>query len=436
MAKNKPKPSVLSKKHIARLERERRQTLLIRYVTIAIVVFIVSILAYGYLDMTVLQLRQPVAKVGNDAITTREFQMRVRLQRSTLINTYSQTLQLASMFGMDPSTDPNISSQLQQIQSQLDSTQTIGQNVLQDLIDDRLIRQEAKRRGITVTQDEIDQAIQSAHGYFPLGSPTPTVTPTEVTLPTLSPETLALVTLTPTPTTVPTSTPTPTATPNPAATPTTIPSPTPTSSPEPTATPYTLEAYQQDYQSALEQYKTIGMTEADYRYLVESSLYYQKVFDVITADTPHIEDMVWARHILVNDEATAVSVRQRLLNGGDFAIIAAEVSQDTGTKDNGGDLGWFSKGQMVDTFEQAAFSLKVGEISEPVKSTYGYHIIQVLGHEMRPLTASQYNQAQQTEFQNWLQQGRQSSDVKTYDIWQDRVPVEPTLPPDLIIPSQ
>ena len=68
------------------------------------------------------------------------------------------------------------------------------------------------------------------------------------------------------------------------------------------------------------------------------------------------------------DEATANAVRQRLLNGEDFAKVAAEVSTDTGTKDKGGDLGWFGKGAMVAEFETAAFSQKVGEIGPPVNN--------------------------------------------------------------------
>ncbi len=172
----------------------------------------------------------------------------------------------------------------------------------------------------------------------------------------------------------------------------------------------------------------MGLTEAQIRQLYESNVLRQKLFDVITADVPHTQDQVWARHILVADEATANAVRQRLLNGEDFAKVAAEVSTDTGTKDKGGDLGWFGKGAMVAEFEAAAFSQKVGEIGPPVKSQFGYHIIQVLAHEQRPLDATAYAQAQQTAFTDWLTKARDDYKVVTYNNWQNVVPTDPVAP--------
>ncbi|AIF42698.1 peptidylprolyl isomerase [Virgibacillus sp. SK37] len=83
-----------------------------------------------------------------------------------------------------------------------------------------------------------------------------------------------------------------------------------------------------------------------------------------------------AQHILVEDEETAKEVKKKLDNGGDFAKLAKEYSTD-GSAENGGDLGWFSTGQMVPKFEDAVYSMEKGEISDPVKTEHGYHIIKL-----------------------------------------------------------
>jgi parvulin-like peptidyl-prolyl isomerase len=300
---------------------------------------------------------------------------------------------------------------------------------LDALVNEALIRQEAKRRGISVTPDEVEAFTQGQFNYYPNGTPTPTTTPTEVivTYPTLSPAQLELVTATPVPTEGPTVTPPPTATPDLSATATVTSTPAPTATPSPTATPYTLEGYQGRFDDALKGVEDIGLTEKQYRQLFETELLRSKLFDVVTADTPRVEEQVWARHILVEDEATAKTVIERLKNGEDFAALASEFSQDTGSAANGGDLGWFGKGQMVPEFETAAFNLKDGEISEPIQSQFGWHIVQTLAHADLPLTASEYQQARQTAFDNFLQNLRDESDVTIYDYWVERVPTTPSL---------
>lgn len=417
-----PKARVQSKKHVARLERERRQVRLIKIIAIAVVAAVVLIVAYGLLDNFYLQAQQPVAEVNGEKITTKEFQARVVLQRNELLNQYL-LYQQYQQFGL-ASED-----QLAQIEQTLNNPSIVGQQVLDFMIGEALVRQEAERRGITVSEAELESFTRSQFQFFPDGSPTPTITPTpvDITYPTLSPQQLELVTPSPVPTEGPTVTPPPTPTLDPAITPEPTSTIASTPLPSPTATPYTLEGYQSRFDDVLTNMKEIGLTEAQYRRLFETGLLRQKLIEEVTTDLPAEEEQVWARHILISDEETANQVIERLNNGEDFGALAQELSEDTGSAELGGDLGWFGKGRMVPEFEQAAFDLEVGEISEPIESQFGWHIIQTLGKTTVPLSASARDQARQTEFDNFIAQQREEADITIYDYWVERVPTSPNL---------
>jgi parvulin-like peptidyl-prolyl isomerase len=427
MAKQNSTPKVVTKKHIARLERERRQTRLIVSIAVTGILVVVGLLVYGYLKLNVLQLREPVAEVNGVKITTGEWQERVKFQRAQMINVYNQYSFYQQNFGFD------YSQQMQQIEGTLLSPDTMGQQVLDQMIDEILIRQEAEKRGITVSAEEVEASIQENFNFFPDGTPTPTTTPTEISFPTLTGQQLTLSPLTATPTEVLTSTPAPTATLDPAvpatATATAAPN-TPTPVPQPataTSTPYTLEGFQTEYETMLEGFKTYNISEKTIRSVYEVQILREKLMDELTKDVPRTEEQVWARHILVEREVEAKEAYKLLQQGVDFAQLARTSSKDTGSGANGGDLGWFGRGAMVPEFEKTAFNLEVGEISEPVQSQFGYHIIQVLGHQEVPLNDSQYQQKKETELTNWLTNERAKGTITTFDTWKEVVPMEPVL---------
>jgi peptidyl-prolyl cis-trans isomerase C len=101
------------------------------------------------------------------------------------------------------------------------------------------------------------------------------------------------------------------------------------------------------------------------------------------------EAEVRARHILVESKDKARELFQKILHGGDFATLAREHSKDPGSKDQGGELGFFSRGQMVPQFEEAAFKLKPGEVGEPFETQFGWHIVKV--DERRHRTAPAFD---------------------------------------------
>lgn len=121
---------------------------------------------------------------------------------------------------------------------------------------------------------------------------------------------------------------------------------------------------------------------------------------------------VEASHILVKTEAEAQDIIKQLQKGANFATLAKEKSIDTGTKQNGGELGWFTKDKMVPEFANAAFSQKVGTFSTtPVHTQYGWHVILVEGH--KPAVAPDFNKVKAQVEQDALNQA-QSDKFNTY----------------------
>jgi len=435
MAKQSSTPKITTKKHVARLERERQQVTLIKTISITAIALVTLLIVYGILDTSYLRLRKPVAEVNDEQISIGYWQERVQFSRKNLIDQLQQYQFYQQNFGMD------LTQQIQQTQSLLQLPEALGEQVLNQLIDETLIRQEAQKRGITVSGDEVDELLRKNFNFYPNGTPSPTITPTEFSVPTLTSKQLTLYPATSTPTEVLTSTPAPTNTPDPAATATSTAAPaTPTFLPQPptaTATPFTIDGYNEQYAQYIDSINSIDVSETTLRTMMENQLYREKLLEEIAKETPRAEEQVWARHILVDTEAEATATYQLLTSGVDFAKLAQNSSKDTGSGANGGDLGWFGKGAMVAEFEQAAFSQEIGEIGKPVQSQFGYHIIQVIDRQELPLTADQYEQNRQTAFTDWLT--KTSADAKTAgtlvifeDAWKNNIPALPAAISQLI----
>jgi foldase protein PrsA len=141
-------------------------------------------------------------------------------------------------------------------------------------------------------------------------------------------------------------------------------------------------------------------------------------------DTYATAEQVQASHILVADEATANEVKSKLDAGGDFSELAKEYSTDTTTAESGGDLGYFSSGDMVAEFEETAFALGVNEISTPVKTEYGYHIIKVVDHQeakeanfedsKEEIKDTLRNDKMSTEYTVWLEELKAEYKITNY----------------------
>lgn len=141
------------------------------------------------------------------------------------------------------------------------------------------------------------------------------------------------------------------------------------------------EQYGESYESVLAQ---SNLTEETLKTNIRFTLLQEKALKDVEVTDEEIEKYynqasqeLNARHILVEDEETAKEIKAKLDAGEDFAKLAKEFSADPGSGAQGGDLGWFTVGTMVPEFNDAAYALEIDEISEPVQSEHGFHIIQV-----------------------------------------------------------
>lgn len=431
MTKSRPPQVHVTRKHLARAERE---ALLQRWVigaTIGVVVLIVGLLAWAWVDQTILEPRKPVASVGGVQITVEQFQKAVKYRRVQMVNQLmqlNQYVQLAQSFGADANTIQYYQQQAQTIDSQLSQPDVIGRQALDGLIDEQIVRQEAARRNITVSAAEIDTELQKSLNYYPNGTPTPgptsTLAPTDTPAPTETPDPKLTPTVTATATEVPSATPTATAGPSPT--------------PFPSATPYTLEGFNTRRADLIANLtKLTGMSEADYRDLIEFDLLVKKLQATYT-DVPKTIKTVHARHILIKiddqkdpakvaaAEAIAKDIISQLQKGANFADLAKKYSIDTSNKDKGGDLGTQDDGTYVAEFNKVVFDeANKGLYPTPVQSQFGFHIIDILEHGTRTLTDTEYSQKQQTAYNAWLSQQKADTKLVNELDWQTHVPTHP-----------
>lgn len=162
-----------------------------------------------------------------------------------------------------------------------------------------------------------------------------------------------------------------------------------------------------------EAFKTdTGLTDATFDRIIRESLLL-KALAKVAVPLDDVEQ-IKAAHILVDDAALAAELATRIAAGEELGELAKEYSQDPGSAANGGDLGWFPRGMMVPEFEEAAFALEPGQVSEVVKTDYGYHLIQVTEKKMRPLEPPYDEMARSQAFNEWFAVVRQNADVQIH----------------------
>ncbi len=391
-------PRPLTKKQRTRAEREARMTRWIIAGTVAIGVLVVGILVYGYLVTQVFPTRAPVATVNGVPITTADFQARVRHYRIVLKE--QRDYYTAMRMELDP-TDPSTSfmleylnGQIRQIESMLSDTYAtmLGKEVLDRMAQEEILRQEAARRGISVSPEEIDRAIEEQFGYDRDAAMAALLTPTVSPATPVTAETALTATVTPEP------------------------------------TPVSKEEFDRRYQEYVKTYlKPSGLSEAKFRAMVEASLLYDKIRQAMAAELPPTMEQVQIRYFSVSTQEEAGKIAERLGKGEKWEDIAAELKEAQEVTAYASEPEWVTQGFLKEQFgEEAAGTIwetPAPQYTAPLAGTDGrWYIVQVMGREVRELESWLRSYEEQRVFQEWLQV--QMATVQYSEDWTSKIPKE------------
>ena len=395
-----------NKRFLAQKEKENIQKRIIIISTIAVLAIVFGLVVYGVMDRYVFSPKKTVLSLEGETIKADVFEQQVRWYRRSRIIEIDQILMTIQQLGGTPEIYSYFEDQLLLSMNQLEEPLLIGQEVIQSLSQSLILRVEAKNLGLEITDDQIDRELQEAFGFFIDGTPTPAAT---VALPEPTEEEADDA-----------ETEGDNDTPDPTATPLLVP------------TEYTEELFNSNYQGFVDSIKDDGIRESTIRDVIETAVIQREVWEVVTAGVDQTQEQVWIQHILVDDEETAQEVLGKLDEGESFDDLAAEYSIDSSNADYGGDLGWFGRGQMVEPFEEAAFAMEEGEISDPVQTDFGWHVLKSNGKEDRLMDSNTYEQMRNQFFYEWLTEKEAEYEVEINENWSKYVPSEPSLSPNYL----
>lgn len=432
-ARGTPPTAPARRRRVSRREREARRKRQL-YIGMAVAGTLCALILAGFaLNEYVFKPRHVVASVDGTEIRRRDYW---KVRSYDLINQASQYQQFAAF--SQGQQQAQYQTLAQQALNELDDvwgSTDIDDTTLSRMIEDQVYLKSLDDLGLEVTDDDVDTFIlqQFEPSNAPIFTPTPepTLIPTRAAWATQT----AQAEQTPTPGA---STPvaeqaTPVGSPasgtpgaasapssSPQASPVASPAASPAATPIASATPSRAEAIQtaeagyEGYRDAV--FGETHMSQSDYeRLIARPAVARQRVRAALGTEVGQTAEQVHAAHILVGTQDLATSIYEQVTtSGASFEQIAKEQSTDTSTAPNGGDLGWFTKGAMVDEFEQVAFSLQPGEISEPFKTEFGWHIVKVYAHEQdRPLTDEQISRLQESVVQDWVDEQRVELDISS-----------------------
>ena len=342
-----PSRPVGARRLAPQLRRERQINRLLLISGGLLILLIIAIPGFAYYQDIIARGQSVAVRVNGVTFSLNEFVDRLAYRDRLL------TLQFAAV------NDPQLQQFLQQQRA------SIPEQVKNELVDGVLLRQEAERRGITVSPEEIDSTIQEEFGA---ASRVPT--------------------------------------PQPAVSPSPSPSPTP----EPTPTIDAAQASTR-YQNFLKQ---AGVSEDLFRQSVQMDLLRDKITEELKKEIPQTAEQVRFRAIVLRTQEEAQQVLNELQSGADFAAVAAEKSIDEKTKTQGGQYDWVARGTREANFENRVFEAPPGLLPEPVPGLGGFAVVDVQEKDpARPLTPEQRETFERQAYSKWLEAQKKQASIET-----------------------
>jgi parvulin-like peptidyl-prolyl isomerase len=391
MAKYKRSEKQLTRRQVARREKEFRAQRLITWIAAGLGVLILGILVYGIVTEVFIKAQRPVARIGDTVITTQDYRARQSYERwmteMQVFQYRSYLTQLASQQTLtpgdeeSPDTDVGLESLIQQLQIQLgnlerqlspDLAPVFGGQVLDRMIEETLVRQEAVERGLSVSDERMKEEIAMLLGLNP--DPTTPITDTETMTETVAPV-----------------------------------------------------SEMEDYNEIYGQFKTnvlqaTRFAEKDFRDMVRASILRDQLRDEMAQNVDLTQEQVEIILFNLESEEIAEGIRDRLTEGSeDPEELAEELMLDDDATTGAFSLPWLPVGylgaQLGMEVESAAFNTPVGRVSPVVRGQDGsYYVIYVSGREARELSEELASQAGDQAYEMWLT--RAKAEQAEYFNWQ------------------
>ena len=386
MAKKRKPKSKLTRRQRRLQKKDERIQRIITWSAIGVGVLIVLILGYGVITEMVIKPNRPVAMVRNEEITVEEYQSRVRYERLLIRN---QIFQYQSYLAQIDTTNPEMegfAQQIQQTQAQLENQLSpelatlFGKDVLDQIIEEKLVRQKADEAELTVEGAAVETQIEQMMGYDREAALEATTSPTMTITETQSVMTEA------------------------------------------------------EFRQAYSDFKTnflqeVGLSEQDFHQMVRTDLLRSKVQEVVAQDVSQEAEQVKVTYLAAPTEEEAMVLRERVLAGEEIDTLVEVLNSNESEESTGATLPWYPQrylGNVLGTeIAETAFTLPVEEISEPLEGSQGnrYYLIYIQEREVRELDETFLQQEKQEVYNAWLQEQKEAH--VEYLNWEAVTPDEP-----------